>query len=154
VIWFIALLWNQWFNNIQRLGEGNIVYPSAIYGIDGKFILFGTKIDPSSGTYENVIYGTDIIGQPIFHDSDKTENTYFKSIEFPENIYLESVRLVENFENNKTFLLSTQIGNNMYGINYETGEIKTYTFDLKSHASDDIFIFKNEEEYFTNSKEI
>ena len=141
---------NQWFNNIQRLGEGNIVYPSATYGVDGKFILFGTKIDPSADTYKNVIYGTDIIGQPLFHDANKNTNTYYKSIEFPENVYLESIRLVENFENNKTFLLSTQIGNNMYGINYNTGEIKTYTFDVKSHASDDIFIFKNEEEYFTN----
>jgi len=141
---------NQWFNNIQRLGEGDISNPSATYGVDGKFILFGNKIDQSSGKYINVIYGTDLIGQPIFNDANKDEKSYFKSIEFPDNIYLDSIRLVENFENDKTFLLSTQMGNNMYGINYATGEIKKYTFDLKSHASDDIFIFKDEEEYFTN----
>ena len=131
----------QWMNNIQRFGDGNIIFISVSYGIDGELYLFGQKRDVSNNNLENYIYGVDINGLPIFFNND--EYYYFKNVKFPKGIYLEGVRYVKNFENNKTFLLSTQIENEMYGIELKNETTEIFKFEKSSYSSDNIFIFKN-----------
>ena len=140
----------QWLNNIQRFEEGYVIFPSVTYGFYGELFLFAQQRDIFDNTFENYIYAVDLIGQPLFYDDRKQESFFLRTTKFPDDIYLESVRYILNFENNNTFLLSTQIEDKMYAINYLTGEINTFTFEKHSYSSDDIFIFKDKEEYFTN----
>ena len=140
----------QWLNNIQRLEDDYVIFPSVTYGFFGELFLFGQVRDIFTNTFENYIYAVDLIGQPLFYDERKQEAFSLKATKFPDDIYLESVRYILNFENNNTFLLSTQIEDKMYSINYLTGEVNTFTFERHSYSSDDIFIFKDKTEYFTN----
>ena len=140
----------QWMNNIQTFGEGNIIYVSVSYGFEGELYLFGQKRDVFNNNFENYIYAIDANGSPLILDEDKNEFHSFQTVKFPNDIYLEGVRFVKNFQNNKTFLLSTQIETEMYAINFEEKSTEIFKFDQASYSSDNIFIFKNNSEYFTN----
>ena len=140
----------QWLNNIQRFEDDYIIFPSVTYGFYGELFLFGQLRDTSSNIYENYIYAVNLIGQPLFYDEGKKDSFSYLTTQFPDDIYLESVRYILNFENNNTFLLSTQIEDKMYALNYLTGEVTVFHFDKQSYSSDDIFIFKDKKEYLTN----
>jgi len=140
----------QWLNNIQFFDDDYIIFPSVTYGMFGELFLFGQLRDIESNSFENYIYAVDAMGQPLFYDERKKESFSLRTTYFPSDIFLESVRYVLNFKNNNTFLLSTQIEDKMYSINYLTGEVHSFEFELYSYSSDDIFIFKDKQEYFTN----
>lgn len=145
-----SIVKSQWMNNIQRFGEGNIVYISASYGSNKELFLIGQKRDVNNNNFENIIYAVNESGQPLFYDSDKKEYHSFKNIEFPDDIFLEKVKYVKNYETNEEFLVSTQVEDKMYVINYSNGKTDSVKFDNVAYTSGDIIIFRKSSEYLTN----
>ena len=140
----------QWMDNIQRFGEGNIFYISACYGANRELFLIGQKRDVNNSIFENIIYAVDENGKPLFYDSDKNEYHSFKNIEFPEFTFLDKIKYVKNYENNEEFLLSTQVLDKMYLINYSNGKTDSIKFESVAYESGDIIMFRKSSEYLTN----
>ena len=125
-----SIIKTQWMNNIQRFGDGNIIFASLDYGNNGELFLFAQKRD--NDTYENYIYGINNNGGPLFYNKNKNDYTFYKVIDFPNDVFLERIKFIKNFENNKTFLLSTQIDNDMYEINYNESKTIIHNFNNAS----------------------
>ena len=144
-----SIIKEQWMNNIQRFGEGNLIFANLDYGYDDELFLFAQKREKNN--YENVIYAVDKYGQPFFYDKDNNKYYHFKTIVFPNDIFLENIKIVRNYENYQIFLISTQIEKEMYEINYEESNDYIHTFNLTSYSSQNLFPLKrNPEIYFTS----
>ena len=143
-----SIIKTQWINNLQRLGEGNIMTVGLDYGFDGELFLFGQKT--YGITNEIGIYGIDKNGRPYFYNENQNIYYSFKYIKFSENVYLEGIKLVKNYDNNQIFIISNQLDDRMIQINFDN-TIKIHTFNDSSYNSGDIFTLKNyPKQYFTN----
>ena len=144
-----SIIKTQWINKIQRFGEGTIMFVSLDYGFNGELFLFAQKRQDEIN--ENLIYGLDKNGNPLFHD--KKNNTYYslRTVIYPEESFFERLKYVKNYENNQTFFISTQIEEEMYVFNNDD-TIDPYNFNYSAYSSYDIFTLKKyPEEYFENT---
>ena len=140
-----TIIKTQWMNNIQRFGkDSNIMFISLDYGLKGELFLFAQRRELNRN--QNYIYGVDINGEPFFQNKN-----FYKIVDFPSDIFLEKLKFVKNYENDNTFFISTQIEDEMYGIDYDNNTNRIYTFNYSSYSSDDIFTLKEYNDlYFTN----
>ena len=138
----------QWINNIQRLGEGNISFISLDYGINDELILFGQERE--NNIKQNFVFASNKNGEPFFYNKNRDSYYFIKNVHFPEDLYLKKVKLVKNYEYNKTFLLSTQIQDRMFRINYDNYTTDIYELNYTSYSSGDIFTLKNSKIYFNS----
>ena len=143
-----SIVKEQWLNNIQNFGYGNIEKIDLDYGLDDELFLFAQKREINNN--QNYIYGFDKNGNPFFSGENR-EKKFLKIIDFPNGLYLYNIKFVKNFENNKTFFISSQIENEMYQINYDDNTNFIHKFNYSSFSSDSIFTLKEyPKEYFTN----
>ena len=143
-----SIIEEQWMNNIQRLGEGNILFINVVYGTNEELFLIGQKRENQIN--ENIIYGLDKYGGPLFYDKNKNEYYSFKHIEFPNEDFLERIAYITNYESKKSFLLSSQTEKSMYEINYEEDKTIIHNFKDTALYSDNIIALKNHPgEYIT-----
>ena len=144
----------QWINKVQRFGEGEIKNICLDNGDNGELFLFGQEKDENDNRWL-YIYGIDKNQKPMFIDNDlgKDYYTYFKKINIPYNITLENMKIVKNFEKDQLIIISTQINNSMFVIDYIDNIIIEHKFNQKSFSSkmSDIIYIKNlQDTYFTN----
>ena len=144
-----SIIKTQWMNNIQRFGEGNILFVSLDYGFNDELFLFAQKRE--NNVNQNFIYGVNANGKPFFYDKGKDKYYSYKIIDFPNDIFLERIKFLKNYDTNLTFFLSTQIEDEMYRISYDIDSNSIYDFNYSSYSSDNIFTLKKYPEiYFTN----
>ena len=143
-----SIIEEQWMNKMQRFGEGNIFFINVEYGTNGELFLIGQKRE--NQTYENIIYGFDKYGGPLFFN--KTKNEYYSSkiIDFPSELFLEKIKFITNYDTKKSFFLSTQLEKNMYELNIEEDKTIIHSFNYTSFSSDNIIALRNHPgEYIT-----
>ena len=142
----------QWINNIERFGEGEIKNVYLDYGDNGELFLFAQQKDKNNNRWL-YIYGIDQNQKPIIYDNNLERYTYFKKVNITYDIDIDNIRLVKNFENDKLFLVSTQINKEMYVIDFIENKVKVHKFSEESFSSklsDIIYLRKLSDTYFTN----
>ena len=136
-----SIIKTQWMNNIQRFGE-DFIFISLDYGENGDLFLFAQKRE--NKLYENAIFGFNKYGGPLFYNPENDDEYYsYKKMQFPKDIYIEKIKFIKNSENNRTFLLSTPVKDEMYEIDYNEGNTYIHNFDDFSYSSDNILSLRN-----------
>ena len=95
----------------------------------------------------------------VLHFMIKIKKIFFfcKNMEFPNEKFLENIKFVKNCENENIFLLSNQVDNEMYEINYLEDKTIIHKFDNPSYSSEKILPLKIKDReyisYFINCPE-
>ena len=147
-----SIIETQWINKVERFGDGEIDNVCLDYGDNGELFLFGQEKDENDQRWLHM-YGIDKNQIPILYDNDKDEYTYFKKIPIPFDIVIENIRVVKNFETDNLFLITTQINQEMYVIDYFNDKTNIHKFNqvsLSWKMSDIILIKKLSNVYLTN----
>ena len=147
-----SIIETQWINKVERFGDGEIDNVCLDYGDNGELFLFGQEKDENDQRWLHM-YGIDKNQIPILYDNDKGEYTYFKKIPIPFDIVIENIRVVKNFETDNLFLITTQINQEMYVIDYFNDKTNIHKFNqvsLSWKMSDIILIKKLSNVYLTN----
>ena len=141
----------QWINKVERFGEGEIGNICLDFGDNGELFLFGQEKDENDQRWLH-IYGIDKYQMPILYN-DEGKKDFFKKIKIPFDIVIENIKLVKNFESDNLFLITTQINNSMYVIDYINNKTNIHKFNQNSLSwkmSDIILIKKLSDIYLTN----
>ena len=139
-----SIIKTQWLNNIQRLGD-DFFFVCLDYGENGDLFLFAQKRDIANETYENALYGFNKYGGPLFieYKENGNEEYYsYKKMKFPKEVYFSNIKFIKNLKNQKTFLLSTAVEDEMYEINYHDGNTFIHNYNELSYSSEDILSLK------------
>ena len=146
-----SIIKTQWINKVERFGDGEIGNICLDFGDNGELFLFGQEKDENGQRWLH-IYGIDKHQMPILCD-DMGKYSYFKKIKIPFDIVIENIKLVKNLENDNLFLITTQINNSMYVIDYINNKTNIHKFNQNSLSwkmSDIILIKKLSDVYLTN----
>ena len=149
-----SIIETQWINNVERFSQSEIKNICLDYGDNGELFLFAQEIDQNDDRWL-YIYGIDKNQRPMFIENNMGKNyySYFKKVYIPYNVTLENIKIMKNFENDKLFLISTQIKNEMYVIDYINNKTIVHKFNqnsFSSQLSEIIYIKALKDVYITN----
>ena len=146
---------SQWLNNIHSFDNDAISHVYATSNKNGELFLIAQGY--TAGTSgDKYIYAFHQDGNGLFYNKVNNTNRYysFETIDLPDNKYPEIFYTV-NIENNQ-YLLSTQVYNETFLIDYKNKNYTIFTSNIMSFSSDTLFVLKgydddeNEKEYFTD----
>ena len=150
-----SIIETQWINNnVERFSKGEIKNICLDNGENGELFLFAQEIDPNDDRWL-YIYGIDKNQRPMLIKNSMGKNyySYFKKVHILYNVTLENIKIMKNFENDKLFLISTQIKNEMYVIDYIDNKTIVHKFNqnsFSSQLSEIIYIKTLKDVYITN----
>ena len=141
-----SIIETQWINNVERFAEGEIKNICLDYGENGELFLFGQEIDENENNWL-YIYGIDKNQKPMFVENSTGNKNYsfYKKVYIPYNVTLDNIKIGKNFEKDKLFLISMQMKNEMYVIDYIDNKTIVHKFsqDSFSNKLSDIIYMKN-----------
>ena len=132
---------SQWLDYIHTFSSNEISQVWAISDSKGDLFLIGQKFN-SEKVGDKYIYAFQKDGNGLFYNKDNHDNEYYslEKIVFPENKYPKIFYSVDIDQNQ--YLLSTQIMNEMFLIDFKNKNITIFTFNSSTFLSDSLFKLK------------
>ena len=131
---------SQWLNKIHTFASEGISHICATTNSEGDLFLIAQGFT-SGNSGDKYIFGFHYDGNGIFYyKNNKFNNIYysFETIDFPDNKYPEIFYSID-FEKTQ-YLLSTQIENEMFLIDYKAKNLTIFTLNSNAYYSDSLFI--------------
>ena len=147
----ICILYNpimniQWLNNFYFFSGTSSSSVSIADDIitNQKIILFAQNLNRENGYIEKYMYGFYMNGTGIFYNKNKNTFESFKKMDFTGNGKLiDKISYIEM--NNKGYLLTAPIENNLYIIDYTKNLITKNEIDIPAYTTDKIILLEKDD---------